>query len=1386
MKLLGIDVSDQQFENTSNAPNLDSLNNFLFIGDSITVGLQNSGQIKASGVKYAAVVSKDAGYWRSNLDTIYNTAPSNMQGICIMLGVNNLSDHISTEKLIQILHGKYPKVPIYVQKVLPVNDTLEAYKLAGYNAHNDAINRYNEAIAEFCNSNSVVYNCYFIDTSEGYVDSNGLLLQTSDGLHPNNYEQLARNIENAIVNTNVDNNQEDANQEENTNEEEGQEEDNQNKNKDLEIYIGTPEENAEQMLEDLNLEEKISQMIMAIASSADDLKQDVGGYTILYDSNNLAEDIENSQSSNSIPAIYSSDDEGGEVQRVTDGEKSQRYYGKKAEEDGLESAQEELISDYKERAQTILESGINMNLAPVADLSSDNSYMGQYERSFGPDFDITSSLLEKAVQVYEEKGLISCLKHFPGYGNGQNTHEPQQYHLTANKTRVNRYIDVFKKGIEAGAPAILRSHLYYDAIDSENPAILSKEVGNIIRNDLNFDGVVITDALNMQTITKYYTDVAELAVKCVEAGNDMLMTDKVDESIQAIKQAVNSGRIDEATIDESVKRILTMKFEYGVMDTYNDKGNNLNRPGDGNPFQGAITIKRVMPNKEIGELKELEGEVQLGNGTQQLQEIKEVYNEALALYNDNGQLDTSKIANMSTDKLKEINEKFDELYEADKDTKIYYNDNNIVCKVKTYHNYIKEELKERKDNGEKNIEVDFAPIEDNKEGEKLETEATNSEGIKSRNINMRYVSPETFDGYVETNDTRALSVYTLDENKNLIIANWSYNSSTGVKIKEASPINYRSVTDKYTMPYEYLLFMYIAGEDVDFVNGLADMATGAEIIITIQDDVSTTKTDTVVTQQVQTNENGNLYVGEPYQISSQTVITETDSSKAELTYADTWFVRLEKDTSYRNNDTAYTGKNTDSGENTTSTTASSGWYTINSQTDEDGNYSSTSQNIETTTTTTTRTVSSKYDSGETAITGLDDKEDRFIALYNDCPVFQNTLVPSWLFEAMEANEKTVNLIDLTKYLLYKATGDDKTFDVTEFDFDEFKDNEFASIDVSGGQDILLEFLASWENNAVRLYVNGKSDYNSYVAKYITQDKKNYICYKDVENTRNFGYGVCHSADYGATHWHVAEYAEFGINIASGEYDTVGVSQLSVEIVDGVKKKLLENWTNSIKNQINSAGIQLESTQIDALTAIMYQYGDIGNFVSAYQSYGNTEQFRNNFVVSDYLPFVDGWEGDGRRASANWTLFHEGRYITSDGEELVASDFSDYSNEKVSDLIEMAKSKLGCQYVWGAHGPDTFDCTGFVEWLFRQQGITVPWYTEAYREYTQYEISWDELQPGDVVMLYNGESSGGVGHAGIYIGNDEFIHCSGNVHISSLSERQNGHPNAFRHVFRFWE
>ena len=1027
-----IDVSDQTFSNTTNTPQIESLNNFLFIGDSITVGLQDSGQINASGVKYAAEVGKSPSYWMANLETIYDTAPSNLNGICIMIGVNNLAEYNSTENLIKTLHAKYPSVPIYVQRVLPTNPSLYSGS-----ATNDLINNYNQRVAEFCNNNSTIYNCYYIDTSEGYVDNNGYLQQTTDGLHPNNYEQLARNIENAIINTRT------ANEEENNTQTD--EEQTNNQNEDTEIYLGTPEENAEKMLETLTLEEKISQMIMAIASSADDLNQNVGGYTILYDSNNIAEEIEASKSSNSIPALYASDEEGGEVERITDGYNSQRYYGQLAEEDS-EKAQEELVADYKQRAQTILENGLNMNLAPVADLSNDNSYMGSYERSFGTDFNITTDLLGRAVETYRQQGLISCLKHFPGYGNGQNTHEAQRYHITESRDVINNYIEVFRKGIESGAPTILRSHLYYDAIDSENPAILSQEIGNIIRNNLDFDGVVITDALNMETITTYYTDVAELAVRCVEAGNDMLMTDKVDESIQAIKQAVESGRISEDTIDRSVERILTMKFEYGLMYERND----LSTAGDGRAFQGVITIKRVMPDKDIGALKELEGQVQIGNGTEQLQAIKNVFDEALALYNDNGQLDTNEISRLNTETLIEINEKFDELYEVDKETKLYYNDDDVVCKVKTYHNYIKRELQQRKENGEEDIgDIDFTPIEDNEEGQPLETELTNSEGITSRNIDMTYVSEEVFDRYVSANDTRALSLFTLDEDNNLIIANWSYNSSTGVTIKKASPIDYRAVTDRYTMPYEYLLFMYIAGEDVNFVNGLADLVEGSEIIITIQDNVSTTQTETVVKQQVQINENGEIYTNGLTQVSSQTVITETVSSKVELTYADVWFIRLEKDTSYRNDESVYNGTNTDTGETTSSTTTSSGWYTVSSGVNEDGEYTSTSQNIDTTTTTTTRTISNTYNSGETAITGLADKEDKFITLYNNCPVFQNTLVPSWLFEAMEQNEKTVNMIDLTKYLLYRATGDDRNFDVTQFDFDIYKDNQFASISLSG-------------------------------------------------------------------------------------------------------------------------------------------------------------------------------------------------------------------------------------------------------------------------------------------------------------------------------------------------
>lgn len=365
---------------------------------------------------------------------------------------------------------------------------------------------------------------------------------------------------------------------------------------------------------------------------------------------------------------------------------------------------------------------------------------------------------------------------------------------------------------------------------------------------------------------------------------------------------------------------------------------------------------------------------------------------------------------------------------------------------------------------------------------------------------------------------------------------------------------------------------------------------------------------------------------------------------------------------------------------------------------------------------------------------------------------------NWLFDVLEKNAP--DMLDLTKYLFNKVLG--KNVFSTDFDFSEYDKNDFASIGSSTSSNILFDYLASWESTSVWKYLRGETNYSSALAKYITEDKSEYICYTDSNtSTRNFGFGVCHTGDNGKTYWHVAEYQEEGINISSGNYNTIGVSKISVSAVDGVKVKLLSGYQESIKAQLNNAGILTEFTQpqIDALTCIMYQYGNIGNFVQAYKTYGNTDELvRNAKSNSGKTYFNSNVESNGR-SQANWKLFHEGVYTAGSGEELSADN---YSGGAILDIAAKAWQTVcagGNNNSYGAISNIPFqggriDCSGFVSWVLYEAGYTGDFYyqhnTSNFLQtnwnskygWEEIEISssenpYDKLKPGDILVRNEG-------------------------------------------------
>lgn len=158
----------------------------------------------------------------------------------------------------------------------------------------------------------------------------------------------------------------------------------------------------------------------------------------------------------------------------------------------------------------------------------------------------------------------SVLKHFPGYGNNQDTHTGSSLDKRSYDNFVKQDFLPFEAGIEAGAGSILVSHNVIMAVDENNPASLSPKLHEILRQDLKFDGVIFTDDLYMDAIRKT-RGLEEGAIEAVEAGNDMLIIRNYKVQIPAVLRAVKEGTIKEERINESVKRILLWKKQLGLI-----------------------------------------------------------------------------------------------------------------------------------------------------------------------------------------------------------------------------------------------------------------------------------------------------------------------------------------------------------------------------------------------------------------------------------------------------------------------------------------------------------------------------------------------------------------------------------------------------------------------------------------------------------------------------------------------------------------------------------------------------------------------------------------------------------------------------------------------------
>lgn len=275
----------------------------------------------------------------------------------------------------------------------------------------------------------------------------------------------------------------------------------------------------------------------------------------------LTEMLANTNLYTKYPLFLAVDEEGGKVARVADSSIEVEKVSPMAEIGATGDAQNAYeagatIGAYLSRL------GFNLDFAPVADVlvNADNTTIGN--RSFGTDAGIVAQMVPSFVTGLEEEGVSSCLKHFPGLGDTtEDTHSGMAVtERTLEEFQATEF-PVFKAGIDAGADFVMVSHVSVPALTGDNtPASLSGAVIGILRNDLGFDGIVITDALNMTAVTDYYTS-EEAAIKAIQGGADMLlMPEDFEAAYTGLLQAVQDGTVSEERINESLRRIYRVKY----------------------------------------------------------------------------------------------------------------------------------------------------------------------------------------------------------------------------------------------------------------------------------------------------------------------------------------------------------------------------------------------------------------------------------------------------------------------------------------------------------------------------------------------------------------------------------------------------------------------------------------------------------------------------------------------------------------------------------------------------------------------------------------------------------------------------------------------------------
>lgn len=333
-------------------------------------------------------------------------------------------------------------------------------------------------------------------------------------------------------------------------------------------------------INDLTLKQKISQMFITgfVGTSfrfskhfTELVKNGLGG--VIFFSYNIESEkqikkliLDISQTA-SIPMFYSIDQEGGRVERTEKIHNGKKYLSaNSAYRMGLSYLQNQT----KEIALELKSYGFNMNFAPVLDVNTNQNNPIIGERAFSSNTDEVIAASNVVIKEYEKYGIITVGKHFPGHGAASaDSHKTLPVIDLSKEDLKEQHIKPFAEAIKIGIPAIMAAHVLYPNLEeTQTPASISKKIINdLLINELGFNGVIITDDMEMNGI-KGFTRL-EACIKAINAGVNMFIfrdtTKDIYNLINELEKAVNDGFIKEIDINNSIEKIFKLKRQYGII-----------------------------------------------------------------------------------------------------------------------------------------------------------------------------------------------------------------------------------------------------------------------------------------------------------------------------------------------------------------------------------------------------------------------------------------------------------------------------------------------------------------------------------------------------------------------------------------------------------------------------------------------------------------------------------------------------------------------------------------------------------------------------------------------------------------------------------------------------